>query len=125
MPHDDFNKIDEEYFDTVLDEDFKFEGIIKHNDSLIIKGKIKGRIESEKLLIIGPKAVINADIKVKNLQCFGKIIGNVIIEEEAYFHFPSSLNGDIVTPLLTFEKGCILNGNVKMIPVEKKEGQKQ
>jgi cytoskeletal protein CcmA (bactofilin family) len=124
MPHDDFNKIDEEYFDTVLDEDFKFEGTIKHNDSLIIKGVVNGKIESEKLLIIGPKAVINADIRVKNLQCFGCINGNVIIEEEAYFHFPSSLTGDIVTPLLTFEKGCVLNGNVKMIQ-KYKEGQKQ
>jgi cytoskeletal protein CcmA (bactofilin family) len=88
MPHDDFNKIDEEYFDTVLDEDFKFEGTIRHNDSLIIKGVVNGKIESEKLLIIGPKAVINADIRVKNLQCFGCINGNVIIEEEAYFHYP-------------------------------------
>ena len=122
MPHDDFKKIDEEYFDTVLDEDFNFEGMIKHNESIIIKGKVKGSIETEKLLIIGPKAEINADIKVKNLQCFGTINGNVIIDEEAYFHFPSSLNGDIITPLLTFEKGCVLNGNVRMIPKENKKG---
>jgi cytoskeletal protein CcmA (bactofilin family) len=124
MPHDDFSKIDEEYFDTVLDEDFKFEATIKHSESLIVKGYIKGKIESKKVLIIGPHAVIDADVTAKTLQCFGKINGNVNIEDEAYFHYPSSLTGNITTPLLTFEKGCILNGSVKMFHkeiIEKKE----
>jgi cytoskeletal protein CcmA (bactofilin family) len=124
MPHDDFSKIDEEYFETVLDEDFRFEGTIKHADSLIIKGYIKGKIESEKVLIIGPNAVVDADISVKNLQCFGKINGNVIVQDEAYFHFPSSLNGDLTTPVLTFEKGCVLNGTVRMHP-KKEEVKKE
>ncbi|OHD08400.1 MAG: hypothetical protein A2Y34_07995 [Spirochaetes bacterium GWC1_27_15] len=114
MPYDDFSKIDEDYFDTILEEDFKFEGTIKYADSLIIKGYVKGKIESNKILVIGPNALIEADVLAKTLQCFGKINGNVIVEEEAYFHSPSTLNGDITTPILTFEKGCILNGRVRM-----------
>lgn len=114
MPFDDFNKIDEEYFDTILEEDFSFEGTIKQADSLIIKGYVKGRIESNKMLVVGPKAVIDADVNANNLQCFGNINGDVVVTEEAYFHNPSSLNGDLSTPVLTFEKGCTLNGKVKM-----------
>ncbi len=114
MSFDDFNNIDEEYFDTILEEDFSFEGTIKQADSLIVKGYVKGKIESDKLLIVGPKAVLDADIKAKNLQCFGNINGNLQIEEEAYFHNPSSLNGDLSTPVLTIEKGCTLNGGVVM-----------
>jgi len=124
MPHDDFSKIDEEYFDTILDEDFRFEGTIKHTDSLIVKGYIKGKVESDKVLIIGPNAFVEAEVKAKNLHCFGKIQGNVLIEDEAYFHFPSTLVGNISTPLLTFEKGCILNGSVKMHSKELKEEEK-
>ncbi|HOV15733.1 MAG TPA: polymer-forming cytoskeletal protein [Spirochaetota bacterium] len=121
MPYEDFNKIDEEYFDTILEDDFSFEGTIKQVDSVIIKGYVKGRIESEKILIVGPDSVIDADVKAKNIQCFGKINGNLVVEEEAYFHNPSSLKGDISTPVITIEKGCTINGKVSMPEKTKKD----
>ena len=114
MSRDNFNKINEEYFNTILDESFGFKGTIKFNTSCIIKGFIEGKIESTDKLVIGPNAVINADIVAKSLECFGQINGNVSVKEEAYFHTPAILNGSIDVPLLTFEKGCILNGYIKM-----------
>ncbi|MCK4797237.1 MAG: polymer-forming cytoskeletal protein [Spirochaetes bacterium] len=114
MPRENFTKINEEYFYTILDEDFSFKGIIKFKDSSIIKGYIKGIIESQSDLIIGPNAVIDADISAKALECFGRINGNVTVEGETYFHAPAVLNGDLKTSLLTFEKGCAINGNVNM-----------
>ena len=79
MPRENFTKINEEYFYTILDEDFSFKGIIKFKDSSIIKGYIKGIIESQSDLIIGPNAVIDADISAKALECFGRINGNVTV----------------------------------------------
>ena len=114
MPRNNFNKIDEEYYSTILDESFQFKGTIKFENSSIIKGYIEGKIESKGILVIGPKAVVTADISAKTLECFGQINGDVCIEEEAYFHAPAVINGSIKTKLLTFEKGCILNGNVIM-----------
>ena len=121
MSRDNFNKINEEYFNTILDESFGFKGTIKFDTSCIIKGFIEGKIESTDKLVIGPNAVINADIIAKSLECFGKINGNVSVKEEAYFHSPAMLNGSINVPLLTFEKGCILNGYIKMNNTEFKE----
>ena len=47
MPYEDFNKIDEEYFDTILEEDFVFEDYQTCRlDNC--KGNIKGQIESKK-----------------------------------------------------------------------------
>ena len=83
MPHDDFSKIDEEFFNTILDEDFRFEGTIKFEDSLIIKGYVKGRIESAGDLIVGPNATIDADINAKSLECFGSI--NVFTNRSTFF----------------------------------------
>jgi len=114
MPRDDFDKIDEEYYNTILDEDFEFKGNIKFEFASIIKGHIEGKIDSKDKLVIGPNAVVEADITARSLECFGKINGNVIIDEDAYFHSPSVLNGSLKTNYLTFEKGCILNGMVEM-----------
>ena len=121
MSRDNFNKINEEYFNTILDESFGFKGTIKFDTSCIIKGFIEGKIESTDKLVIGPNAVIKADVIAKSLECFGKINGNVSVKEEAYFHSPAMLNGSINVPLLTFEKGCILNGYIKMNNTEFKE----
>jgi len=115
MPLEEFNMIDEEYFKTILEDDFVFEGAIKIPDSLIIKGKIKGKLESNNLVVIGPNSIIDADITSKQLQCYGKINGNITIEDEVYFHSPSVINGDITTNLITVEKGCKINGKVRML----------
>ena len=114
MPIDDFQKIDDEYFNTILEEDFFFEGDIKTQDALLVKGSIKGTIESDNLIVVGPMSVLNADIKTRVLQCFGKIVGNISASEEVYIHAPSSIMGDLSAPLLTIEKGCSVNGKISM-----------
>ncbi len=120
MPRDDFSKIDEEYFNTVLDEDFNFEGSIKHEESLVIKGVIKGKIETQGDLIIGPNAVVEADISSKNLQCFGRITGNINVLNEVFFHGNSIIHGNVTAPFLEIEKGCVLNGQVLMVVSQNK-----
>ena len=114
MPIDDFQKIDDEYFNTILKEDFFFEGDIKTQDALMVKGSIKGTIESDNLIVVGPMSVLNADIKTRVLQCFGKIVGNISASEEVYIHAPASIMGDLSAPLLTIEKGCSVNGKISM-----------
>jgi len=114
MERDIFDKIDEEYYNTILDEDFEFNGNIKFEFASIIKGHIEGRIESKDKLVIGPKAVVQADITAKSLECFGKIEGNVVIEDDAYFHAPSILTGSLKSAYLTFEKGCSIIGQVNI-----------
>ena len=114
MPIDDFQKIDDEYFNTILEEDFFFEGDIKTQDALLVKGSIKGTIESDNLIVVGPMSVLNADIKTRVLQCFGKIVGNISASEEIYIHAPASIMGDLSAPLLTIEKGCSVNGKISM-----------
>lgn len=114
MPRENFDKIDEEYFNTILDEDFEFKGEIKFDFAAIIKGKIEGKIISKDKIVIGPNAVVKADIIARSLDCFGKINGKIEVEDEAYFHAPASLTGSLKTTYLTFEKGCLLNGSVEM-----------
>ena len=79
MPIDEFNKIDEEYFTTTLEEDFYFEGDLKTEQSLIVKGIVKGTLQTSGLLVVGPNSTITADVRAKKLQCFGKIIMLTII----------------------------------------------
>lgn len=114
MPIDEFSRIDEEYFETVLDDDFCFEGTAKFGDSLMVKGQLKGCLESSDLVVVGPNAAINAKIASKQLQCYGKIVGDVTNLEDTTFHAPSTITGDITTKTLSVETGCRINGKITM-----------
>jgi len=113
-----FNKIDEDFFSTVLESDFAFSGTLKTDDSLLIKGLIHGDIETDNVIVIGPEAIINANITAKSLQCFGTIKGDVKVMDEVYFHDNSKVTGDVCTPAVSIEKGCVINGKIKMINKE-------
>ena len=114
MPADDFYKIDEEFFQTIIENDVTFEGELKLEESLIIKGRVKGLIETKGVLVVGPDAILMANIKAQKIECYGKIQGNVTVEELFHLHNPSSIIGDIITPEIVVEKGCSINGRVIM-----------
>jgi len=108
--------IEEKDVDTVLAEDIDFSGTMKFKDSLMIKGKFDGEIDAEGHLILGPNAVIKATIRTGVLTNYGKIIGNVEAIEKIELLRGAELNGDVKTPDLIIESGCILNGKCTMGP---------
>ncbi|MBN2323866.1 MAG: polymer-forming cytoskeletal protein [Spirochaetes bacterium] len=108
--------IEEKDVDTVLAEDIDFSGTMKFKNSLMIKGKFDGEIDAEGHLILGPNAVIKATIRTGVLTNYGKIIGNVEAIDKIELLRGAELNGDVKTPDLIVESGCILNGKCTMGP---------
>ncbi len=108
--------IDESMVDTVLADDIDFQGTMRFNKSLMIKGRFEGKIEATGHLIIGPKAVINADVKAGVVTNYGQIHGNVEGLERVELLHNAKLTGDIKTPDLIIETGCSFNGNCTMVP---------
>jgi len=108
--------IEEKDVDTVLAEDIDFSGTMKFKNSLMIKGKFDGRIDAEGHLILGPNAEVKAKIKAGIVTNYGKIIGNVEAIKKLELLKGAELNGDIKTPDLIIESGCIFNGNCVMGP---------
>lgn len=106
---------DESMVDTVLAEDINFKGTMKFSKSLMIKGRFEGEIDATGHLIIGENAVIQATIKAGDITNFGEIIGNVEAIEKLEMFNNAKLTGDIVSPELFIESGCLFNGNCKMV----------
>ncbi|MCX7821191.1 MAG: polymer-forming cytoskeletal protein [Brevinematales bacterium] len=114
MPKDNGLNIDESMIDTVLAEDINFQGTMKFSKSLMIKGKFEGQIDASGHLIVGPNAVVNATVKAGVLTNYGQINGNVEGTERVELFNNAKLTGDIKTPELIIESGCIFNGNCTM-----------
>ncbi len=116
VKNSDSRMIEEKDVDTVLAEDIDFSGTMKFKKSLMIKGKFEGKIDAEGHLILGPNSVVKATIKAGVVTNYGKIIGNVEAIKKLELLKGAELNGDIKTPDLIIESGCIFNGNCTMSP---------
>jgi len=114
MPKDNTLNIDESMIDTVLADDINFQGTMKFTKSLMIKGRFEGQIDATGHLIIGPNAVVAASIKAGVVTNYGQINGNVEGTERVELFNNAKLTGDIKTPELIIESGCVFNGNCTM-----------
>ena len=114
MPKDNVLNIDESMIDTVLADDIHFQGTMKFSKSLMIKGKFEGQIDATGHLIVGPNAVVNATVKAGIVTNYGQINGNVEGTERIEMFNNARITGDIKTPELIIESGCVFNGNCTM-----------
>src|SRR5689334_15854722 len=65
----------------ILSSDVEIKGSIKFQKELLIDGKVEGEINSEGVLTIGENADIRGEIKTKAIIVFGKVHGNITVNE--------------------------------------------
>ena len=111
----DFFDMEDEAFDTIVEEDITFTGNIKIKKSFMIRGKVNGNIDSVSDLVIDSKAEVNADIKAERVLIRGKVKGNVVGNKLIFVTASGSLDGDIKTQKVVLEPGCVFPGKCTMI----------
>ncbi|MCD6224982.1 MAG: polymer-forming cytoskeletal protein [Deltaproteobacteria bacterium] len=100
---------------TYLGINASIEGIIDFSDTIRLDGNVKGRIISAAgTVIIGEKAIINADIEVDVAIVKGEINGSLEARDRIEISPPARITGDIQAPVILIETGVIFNGNCSM-----------
>ncbi len=99
---------------TQFQEKSYFNGILNFKNPLNILGKFNGKIQGETTLQIGSSALVEANISVKNLIVYGKVIGNVYAKEKVELKNGSSLIGNIKSTKLEIDEGVIFEGQCEM-----------
>ena len=107
-------KTDEKDIDTILAEDIDFQGVLKFSNSLMIKGGFQGEINATGDLFIGPNAKVEAKIKANLVSVRGKIQGDITALSCVELFSTAKIQGDVVSPSIEMERGCLFNGNCKM-----------
>jgi cytoskeletal protein CcmA (bactofilin family) len=106
--------IDENEVDTILAEDIDFSGALSFEKPLMIKGTFQGEIKSSSDLYLGEKAVVKAKIEAKTVSNRGQIVGDVLAHGRVEFFATAAMKGDLSTPELVMESGCLYNGKCTM-----------
>src|SRR6201987_6170166 len=94
----------------VLSSDVEIKGSIKFQKELLIDGKVEGEINSEGVLTIGENADIRGEIKAKSITIYGKVHGNIAVNERCELKSKCTLQGDLKAARLVIEEGATFIG---------------
>jgi cytoskeletal protein CcmA (bactofilin family) len=96
-------------------EDVEFQGKISFTTKTEIHGKFQGEIQAEGPLVIGPTAVIKANIQASApVLIEGKVKGNVKSSEKVELRNNAHLLGDVNAPKFILQEGAVFVGNSTM-----------
>ena len=100
---------------TFLGFDANIEGSLEFQGTVRLDGRVTGKISSKGgTLIVGEKAVIQADILVDTIIIMGKVSGTIDAKKRIEVHPPGRLSGDIQAGVISIEPGAHFNGKCTM-----------
>lgn len=79
-----------------------------------IEGKLKGEVRASDLLVIGPQAVVQADVRAEKLVVLGEVRGQVQGANRVEICRGGRLYGDIETKSLVIQEGATFEGKSRM-----------
>jgi cytoskeletal protein CcmA (bactofilin family) len=100
---------------TLLGPDTTIEGTLTFQETIRVDGRIRGKLSSTGgTVIVGEKAVIDADVLVAVAIVRGQINGRVEATQRIEIYPPAKINGDICAPTVAIDSGVVFNGTCKM-----------
>ncbi len=93
-------------------------GNIKAADFELDGCEVTGDIDVANKISVGADAAINGNIYAKKLECFGKINGDIIAEEEVILNATAEVCGNLKTVALTMTRGAKIQGNIDMVQAQ-------
>ena len=99
---------------TVIGKAVKIEGVLSAKENIRIEGIVEGKVKTEKDLVVGEGAVINADINAGTARIAGDVQGNVLVKNKLELSSTAKINGNIKAKVVVMAEGAVLNGKCVM-----------
>ncbi len=96
---------------SIFSNDLVIEGTLNSDGEIQIDGRMEGNINSGSLMV-GEKAVINGEIRAKEVTIRGRVIGS-IRAYKVQLSSTSHVEGDILHNALAVESGAFFDGNCR------------
>jgi cytoskeletal protein CcmA (bactofilin family) len=109
---------------TFLGHDATFDGVINFKGTVRLDGRVKGSVTSDEgTVIIGDKAMVEADIQVETVIIKGSVSGKIQARNRIEAHPPARIQGELQAPNISIHSGVVFNGSCSMDPQTKSSGK--
>ena len=117
------NKADGEIL-SFLGKNTEISGDISFSGSMRVDGAVKGSIQSDASLIVGPSGMVDAEVNVRKVVVNGEFHGVIRAADRVEIHKEGKVFGDIYTPCLIIEAGATFEGSCNMSETDRPEQEK-
>jgi cytoskeletal protein CcmA (bactofilin family) len=97
---------------TVLGRTIEVEGEIEGAEDLVVQGTIRGRIVSQKDLVVDRNGNVEATVTTRNLSVSGRMKGNVEASARVEVCQEGTMYGDIKAPRVVLADGAKFKGHI-------------
>ena len=106
----------------MLGEGVRIEGTLEFTQTFRVDGEFRGKIVKSERLVIGEKGLVNGEIEVNSIACYGKLEGKIRAKGPVEVHPKGKIEGELTIeePLLGVLEGGMIEGTIHM---EKKRAE--
>jgi cytoskeletal protein CcmA (bactofilin family) len=91
-----------------------FKGELISSEDMRIEGRVEGTIELRNHdLVVGPNAVILADVVAKTITVLGTVTGTLMATDRIKISETAAIDGDITAPRLAITEGATIKGHLQ------------
>ena len=109
--------LEEEGYQMYLGERCRLTGVLKVQGMMRIDGFVEGEVFGSDLIQVGKEGTIEATVRAKHIVAQGPLRGNIAAQEKVQLLAPAKVEGTIDSPVFLLEAGVLVNGTLKMTPV--------
>ncbi|MCX6797637.1 MAG: polymer-forming cytoskeletal protein [Candidatus Falkowbacteria bacterium] len=110
--------------ETIIGSSIKVKGNFHGQGNIIIEGSLEGSLKTEANLFIGDKAKIVANIEAQEAIINGELKGDVKIKKYLAIGKTAKIFGNLQYGEISIEKGGLVNGQLLLMPENKKSESK-
>src|SRR5688572_20536015 len=103
---------------TIIGESVRIRGQLSGDEDLHVLGRVDGRVELQRTLIVAESGIVKAEVSVKNAVISGVVVGNIHASESVELTKEGRMVGDIFSPRVIIVDGASFRGNVDMGDIE-------
>ena len=100
--------------DTIIGTNITIDGDITGNDSLIIAGIVRGRVNVKSDVTVTQDGQVEADVDSQSIEIAGSVEGNVNAVDKIDIKAGGRLIGDVKAPRVLIADGAAFKGNINM-----------
>lgn len=99
---------------SIIDDGFSFEGTITFSGSLLVRGKMTGKLDG-KTVTIAEEGQVEADVTVDSMTIGGRFDGELRARSELIILPTGSCSGKVECRNLVVQEGGMLNAHVRFM----------
>ncbi|HEX2923379.1 MAG TPA: polymer-forming cytoskeletal protein [Chloroflexota bacterium] len=112
--HNSFQQQDSDEAETVIGAQSSFDGTLKCQTNLRIRGTAQGEISCGKSVVIEESAKVNANIKSANVVVAGQVEGSIVCEGRLEVMATGRVSGELTAAVLIIQEGAFFEGHLTM-----------